>query len=74
MPAPHFCPAAHCPSLLQTQVPFVQVPLAPHWVAFEQVPHVPPTQAIPPPHWLLSVQAAQRPLMHTSPMGADAPP
>jgi hypothetical protein len=42
-------------------------------VLFEQVPHVPWTQAIPPPHWLLVVQFAQRPLMHTSPVG-PAPP
>jgi hypothetical protein len=41
MPAPHLWPAAHCVSLPQTQVPLVQIPCAPHWELFEQVPQVP---------------------------------
>ena len=37
------------------------------------VPHVPPTQAIPPPHWLLAVHAVQTPAMHTSPGSGCGP-
>jgi hypothetical protein len=33
------------------------------------VPQVPPTHAIPPPHWLFAVQLVQVPLMHASPPG-----
>jgi len=33
------------------------------------VPQVPPTQAMPPPHWLFAVQAVQTPPMQTSPCG-----
>jgi hypothetical protein len=56
-------------SVVQTQNPSVQVPCAPHWPSVEHVPHVPWTQAIPPPHWLLAVQFVQAPSTHANPEG-----
>jgi hypothetical protein len=37
------------------------------------VPHVPPTQAWPPPHWLFAVHWVQVPLMHVRPIDREGP-
>jgi len=45
----------------------------PHWALVEQVPQVPATQAVPPPHWLFSVHATHAPLMQARPEGLPGP-
>ncbi len=61
-------------SLLHVQKPSVHVPLAPHWLFVEQVPHVPCTHAMPPPHWLFDAQLVQVPLMQANPGGSCGSP
>jgi hypothetical protein len=53
-PAPQRCPIPHWGSLVQVQKPSLHCPLGPHWALVTHVPHVPETQAMPPPHWLLA--------------------
>jgi hypothetical protein len=48
----------------------LHTPFAPHCESMTHVPHVPPTHAPPPPHWLFAVQSLQTPAMQARPGGA----
>jgi len=68
-PDPQRSPVAHCAFVEHVQNPSVHCPVGPHCEATAHVPQVPPTQAIPPPHWLFAVHAVHAPSMQTSPEG-----
>jgi hypothetical protein len=76
-PAPQRCPAAHWLLDEHTQKPSVHWPFGAHWALVTQVPHVPLTQACPPPHWLLAEHEPQAPWTQASPpdccVGPNAP-
>jgi hypothetical protein len=57
-----------------TQNPSLHAPVGPHCAPVTHVPHVPVTQAIPPPHWLFAVHAKQPPSTQASPDGATRGP